>query len=386
MVLVTQEGARAIGDTVANCEVDVCACYPITPTTHLTEQLSKHYADGKIAQYISVESEFASLSALVGASAAGARAFSTTGGQGLLLMHEVLFSAAGMRLPMVMVVGNRAVSSPLNIWNDEQDSISQRDSGWIQIYCKSNQEAVDTVVQAFYISEKTYLPVMVCVDGHFLTHAVEQIDIPEKIDIKKFLPSFNAKNILDPKNPISLGVYATPEHYQNFRQDLHNDMEKAIATIKKAGEEFGKVFGRNYSVIKEFDCKDADRIILSLGSVVDNAVVAAKKLREKGEKVGVIHLRTFRPFPKDELRKILSGKKVGVLERDISAGSSAPVYVEVLEALSGTNAIVSSFFGGLGGRGIDRELIIELFEKMKQDKPLKEWVATKGPSEMNVGC
>ncbi|MBI2598154.1 MAG: pyruvate ferredoxin oxidoreductase [Candidatus Diapherotrites archaeon] len=386
MALVTIEGAKALGDVAANCSVDVCACYPITPTTHLTEQLNKHYANGKIPQFIAVESEFAALSALVGASAVGARAFTTTGGQGLLLMHEVLFSAAGMRLPMVMVVGNRAVSSPLNIWNDEQDSISQRDSGWIQIYCKSNQEAVDSVPQAFFISEKTSIPVMVCVDGHYLTHAVEQIDIPQKKEIAKFLPAFNPKIILDPKNPVSMGVYATPEHYQMFRQDLHADLEKSAEVIKEAGEKFGKIFGREYGLVKEFYCEDADRIIVGLGSVMDNAIAAVKKLRERGEKVGALHLRVFRPFPKEELKKILEGKKVGVLERDISAGGTPPVYAEVTAALNGTNSTVSSFFGGLGGRGIKHDEIMGLFEKMKQDGPLHEWIATKSLSSMNVGC
>lgn len=366
--------------------MDVCACYPITPTTHLTEQLSKHYSNGKIAQFIAVESEFAAISALVGASAAGARAFTTTGGQGLLLMHEVLFSAAGMRLPIVMVVGNRAVSSPLNIWNDEQDSISQRDSGWIQIYCKSNQEAVDSVPQAFFISEKTFLPVMVCVDGHYLTHAVEQIDIPEKELVAKFLPPFNPAIKLDPKEPVSLGVYATPEHYQNFRQDIHADMQKSIEVIKEAGQKFGKIFGREYGLVKEFHCSDADRIIVGLGSVMDNAFEAVRKLREKGEKVGALHLRVFRPFPKEELKKILAGKKVGVLERDISIGGIAPVFAETAAALHGTHSTVSSFYGGLGGRGIKHGEIIGLFEKMKAKEPQSQWIATQGPSSMNVGC
>src|SRR3989338_7174976 len=183
---------------VVNCKPQVVACYPITPTTHLTEELNKYYSDGKIPEYITVEAEFSAISALIGASAAGSRTFTTTGGQGLLYMHEPLFSAAGMRLPIVMLVGNRAVSSPLNIWNDEQDTISQRDAGWIQIYCRNNQEAVDSVPQAFYIAEKTLLPVMVCMDGHFLTHAVEQIDIPEKDKVDRFLPKFNPLVKLDP--------------------------------------------------------------------------------------------------------------------------------------------------------------------------------------------
>src|SRR3989338_2535109 len=203
---------------VLNCRPQVVACYPITPTTSLTAELNQYYVDGKIPEYLAVESEFAAMSALVGASAAGSRTFTTTGGQGLLLMHEVLFSAAGMRLPIVIVNGNRAVSSPLNIWNDEQDSISQRDTGWIQIYCKNNQEAVDTIAQAFYVAEKILLPVMVCVDGHYLTHAVEQVDVPEESLVDKFLPPYKYPLKLDPENPVSLGVYANPTHYQIFRE------------------------------------------------------------------------------------------------------------------------------------------------------------------------
>lgn len=386
MAIVTKEGARAIGDIVANCSVDVCACYPITPTTHLTEELAKLYADGKIPQYITVESEFAAISALVGASAAGARSFTTTGGQGLLLMHEVLFSASGMRLPIVMVVGNRAVSSPLNIWNDEQDTISQRDSGWIQIYCRNNQEAVDSVPQAFYISEKMLLPVMVCMDGHFLTHAVEQIDIPEKDKVDNFLPKFNPQVKLDPNAPVSLGVYANPTHYQMFREDVHKDFLESKKVILEAGEKFGKIFGRKYGLVNEYKCSDADRIIVGLGSVMDNVINSVDQLRKKGEKVGALHLRVFRPFPEEELRKVLAGKKVGVLERDISPGANAPVYTEINEALNGTKSVVSSFYGGLGGRGIKTDEISELFEKMKAGKPLKEWIAQKSLSSMNVGC
>lgn len=386
MAIVTKEGARAVGDIVANCSVDVCACYPITPTTHLTEELSRLFADGKIPQYITVESEFAAISALVGASATGARTFSTTGGQGLLLMHEVLFSASGMRLPIVMVVGNRAVSSPLNIWNDEQDTISQRDSGWIQIYCRNNQEAVDAVPQAFYIAEKMLLPVMVCMDGHFLTHAVEQIDIAEKEKIDKFLPKFDPQVKLDSENPVSLGVYANPAHYQTFREDVYNDMLEAKKVILEAGKKFGEIVGRPYGLVYEYKCSDADRVIVGLGSVMDNVFNAVDKLRAKGEKAGALHLRVFRPFPAEELKKSLAGKKVGVLERDISTGASAPVYTEIVEALNGSSTVVSSFFGGLGGRGIKTDEIMELFEKLKSGKPLKEWIAQKGMSSMNVGC
>ena len=383
MAVVTKEGARVLGDVAVNCSVEVCACYPITPTTHLTEELAKHYADGKIPEYITVESEFSALSALVGASAAGARTFTTTGGQGLLLMHEVLHSAAGMRLPIVIVVGNRAISSPLNIWNDEQDTISQRDTGWIQIYCKNNQEAADTLPQAFKIAETVMLPVMVCIDGHFLTHNVEQVDVADKHIVDKLLPKFKHPLPLDPENPVSVGVYANPTHYQMFREDLMADLNESKKVIKEVGAEWGKLTGRSYGLVHAYKCKDADRVIVGLGSVMDNALSVVDELRAKGEKVGVLHLRIYRPFPADELREILAGKNVAVLERNISLGAEAPVYVEIVEAMSSLNGnrpVVSSFYGGLGGRGIKRSDLRVIFEKIKGDKPLKEWVCSKPAS------
>jgi len=379
----TKSGARLLGEMAINCDIQVAACYPITPTTALTNELNKYYVDGKLPQYITVESEFSALSALQGASATGSRTFTTTGGQGLLLMHEVLFATSGMRFPIVMLVGNRAVSSPLNIWNDEQDSMSQRDSGWIQIYCKSTQEAVDSLPQAFYVAEKILLPVMVCVDGHYLTHSVEQVDLVDEKKVKEFIPKYNYPLKLDPKNPVSLGVYANPTHYQDFRMDLVNDMDEAMKLLKEAGEKWGKVSGRSYGLINAYKTEDADRVILGLGSVMDNVFTIVDELREKGEKVGALHLRVFRPFPREELLKALKGKKVGVIDRDLSIGGSAPVYLEISEALNGTNAKVSSFHGGLGGRGIKRVHIREMFEKLKNG-PVKEWITKEPPrAQMN---
>lgn len=380
----TKEGARVLGEMVVNCKPQVCACYPITPTTHLTEELNKYYADGKIPEYITVEAEFSAISALIGASATGARTFTTTGGQGLLYMHEPLFSVAGMRLPIVMLIGNRAVSSPLNIWNDEQDSISQRDTGWIQIYCKNNQEAVDTIPQAFYVAEKILLPVMICVDGHYLTHAVEQVDVADESVVAKFLPDYKYPLKLDPQNPISLGVYANPTHYQMFREDLVKDMYSSKELLVEAGKKWGALTGREYGLIQEYKTKDADRIILGLGSVMDNVITVVDELRAAGEKVGALHLRVFRPFPREELKKALAGKSIGVIDRDLSIGSQAPVYVEVLEALDGTNSKISSFYGGLGGRGIKRGHIKDMFEKLK-GAPVKQWIATEPPKSVMSG-
>ncbi|MBU0636050.1 pyruvate ferredoxin oxidoreductase [Candidatus Micrarchaeota archaeon] len=375
MVVKTLNGAKAVAEAVKNCQPDVVACYPITPSTHIAEEMNHYYANGDTKTFIAVESEFSAISALIGGAATGARTFTATSSQGLLLMHEALFNAAGMRLPIVMVVANRAVSAPLSIWNDEQDSMSQRDTGWIQLYCKNNQEAVDSVIQAFEIAETTLLPVMVCIDGHYLTHAVGQVNIPPQSEVQDVLPPFKPKIFLDPENPLSLGVYTNPSHYQEFREDLHNDLLQSKEKIIEIGKKFGKRFLRTYGLFEEYKLKDAEFVLVGLGSVMDNVKATVNELRNENQKVGALHLRCFRPFPSEELKKILSGKTIGVIERDLSLGAQPPLYTEIVEALQGTNTIVSSFFGGLGGRNLDRTAIKVLFQKIKSKKPLKEWIA-----------
>jgi pyruvate ferredoxin oxidoreductase alpha subunit len=382
-MLKTAEGSLVIAEAVRDCGVEVVAAYPITSSTHIAHQLDKYYADGLIPKFIAVESEFAAMSALQGASAGGARAFTTTSGQGLLLMHEVLHSMAGMRLPVVACVANRAVSSPLSIWNDEQDSMSQRDTGWIQLYCKNNQEAVDTVIQAFRIAEKVMIPAMVCIDGFYLTHSVEQIDTPEPEKIKAFLPPYVNPYVLDPEKPMSLGVYATPPDYQDFREDLSADIENTLPVIEDVGREFGKAFGRTYGLMDLYQCEDADRVMLSLGSITSNIDKVVDKLRAQGEKVGVCHLRAFRPFPREQLRKALVGKHVLIVERDISPGSVPPLYGEVAEALYGTNTTVSYIKGGLGGREVRSTEFERWFAKMKEGKQIRAWMGSnqKAPEQ-----
>jgi pyruvate ferredoxin oxidoreductase alpha subunit len=374
----TVSGSNAMARSVLKCRPEVVAAYPITPTTHVAEKMARYYADGKLKNFIAVEAELSAVSALVGASAAGARAFSTTGGQGLLLMHEVLHSAAGMRLPIVMLVGNRAVSSPLNIWNDQQDSMSQRDTGWIQLYAKTNQEAVDLIPQAFFVAEKCLLPAMVCVDGFFLTHAVEQLIIPSQKQVDKFLPKFRPRLKLDPKKPVSLGVYAEPKYYQLFREDLSNAFVKAEKVIAKAGKKWNELTGRKYGTVDEFKCIDAETVIVGLGSMMLNAEEVAKELRKKGKKAGVLYIRSFRPFPRKKIRRILAGKKIGVIDRALSLGSQAPLYLEVSEALKGTKSCVSSFVGGLGGRSITRKEFRSLFKKLESGNELKKWIGYDG--------
>ncbi len=374
----TVEGSIAIAEAVKNCEPDVVACYPITPSTHIAETLSGFFADGKLKSYIATESEFASISVISGASAAGGRAFTATSSQGLALMHEAVFAAAGMRLPLVMVVGNRALSAPLNIWNDHQDSVAERDSGWIQFYCESVQEGIDTTVQAFKIAESVMLPVMVGVDGFYLTHTVERVDVPEMEEIRKFLPKFSPKVKLDPQNPMSMGEYATPEYYQGFREDVHNDLTASKQKIADVEKEFANMFGRRYGgLVEGYKTDDADYVIVAMGSVVGNMKEAVDEMRTNGKKVGVLKVRCFRPFPEEEVRKILEGKKhVAVFEKSYSLGSFAPLYANVMDSLyfSGKKPVMSSFVGGLGGKDVTVANIVELFNQIKGSEPLRKWV------------
>jgi pyruvate ferredoxin oxidoreductase alpha subunit len=324
MTIKTVNGATAVSESAKNCSPDVVSGYPITPTTHVVEEMAKYYANGETKNFISVESEFSALSALIGGAACGSRTFTATGAQGLLLMHEVLFCASGMRLPLVMVVGNRSVSAPLSIWNDEQDSVSQRDTGWIQIYCKNNQEAADAIPQAYYIAEKASIPVMVCIDGHFLTHTTEQVDLLSKEQINSFLPAFKPVVTLDPENPVSLGVYAAPSHYQEFRMDLSADLEKSAAVIAEAGQKFGHLFNRTYGLIEEYHTKDATEVIVGLGSAMENVKAVVDEQRKNGKKIGALHLRILRPFPRELLRHALAGKRIGVLWVDAHTDIKTP--------------------------------------------------------------
>jgi pyruvate ferredoxin oxidoreductase alpha subunit len=366
----TVEGSKAIALSVANCDPDVVACYPITPSGHIAEELDKLYTDAKIRNFIASESEFGAISILLGASAAGARTFTATSAQGLALMHEVLFTIAGMRLPVVMAVGNRALSAPLNIWNDHQDTVSERDSGWIQLYCESNQEACDSIYQAYKIAESTLIPVMVCVDGYYLTHAVEPLLLLNREHANDYLPKFNPKIKLDPKDPLSLGVYAFPDDYQDFREDLSSDVEKSAEVIRKDAKDFGKQFGRTYDLVDSYRCEDADRVLVGMGGVMGNVKEAVDGLRQKGEKVGALRIRCMRPFPRKDIERALAGKTVGVFEKAISIGAMPPLFTEVSE-ITGCK---TGFIGGLGGRDITINHVNDMFAKLKDGKKGISWI------------
>jgi pyruvate ferredoxin oxidoreductase alpha subunit len=375
--------AAALGAKL--CKVDVIAAYPITPQTHIVEDLAKMVADGELdAKYIKVESEHSAMAACIGASATGARTFTATSSQGLALMHEVLFIASGMRLPIVMANANRALSAPINIWNDQQDAMAERDCGWIQLYCETNQEVLDTVIQAFRIAEDkdVMTPVMVNLDGFVLTHTNEPVEIPDEGQVKKYLPEFVPQVTLDPASPITMGAFADPSSYMEFRHEQERAIEGSLDVIKKADEEFGKVFGRSYGGhIEKYNMENADTVLVTLGSVAGTI----KETIDSMEGVGLLRIRTYRPLPKQEILDALKGAKVvGVIEKDVSIGlGEGALYSEIKGLLyaSDLNPKTLGFIVGLGGRDVTFENIkeaVSLAQKAETEE-VKEvtWVGLK---------
>ncbi len=372
------EGSEAVAEVAALCRPEVLAIYPITPQTHIPENLSQIVADGKLnAKVIYAESEHSAISACVGASASGVRTYTATSSQGLALMHEILFIASGMRLPIVMTNANRALSAPINIWNDQQDSIAQRDTGWIQLYVETVQEAADKIIQAYKIAEdrEILLPVMVNMDGFTLTHCVEPADIPGQEEVDKFLPKFNPLYKLDPKNPMTFGPIAFPNSYTEFRKMQWDAMEKAKEKIKEVNSQFYKVFGRNYGngLIEEYNTKNADYVIISMGSVCGTI----KNVIDKHKDVGLIRVISFRPFPSEELKRVLKDAKgIAVIEKDVSIGIGGALWSEMRGIVNNPNNVYSCI-AGLGGRDIIKEDIENIIERLKNGK-LDEinWIKT----------
>ncbi|MCD4703978.1 MAG: pyruvate ferredoxin oxidoreductase [Methanosarcinaceae archaeon] len=373
--MVVAEGSYTVASAVKACKPNVISAYPITPQTHIVEDLSQFMADGEIpnCEYINVESEFSALSALVGSSAAGARCYSATTSQGLELMHEVLFNVSGMRLPVVMTIVNRAVSAPINIWNDHQDSISQRDTGWIQLYAEDTQEISDMTAQAFKIAEDKdiLLPAMTCMDGFILSHVHEPVELLESDLVDEYLPSYEPEYVLDPKNPMSFGAFADPESYTEFRYLQQQSMDNAVKKIEDAATEFYDIFGRYYGgLIDEYETEDAEIIIMAMGSVIGTIKDAIDKLRDKGEKVGLLKIRSFRPFPVEAIRKAVKDAKVVVpIDKNISLGlNEGALCTETKACLYNTsiNMPVVGFMIGHGGRDIRISTIESIVEQAKK--------------------
>lgn len=354
------EGSRAIAETIKNIGVDVVSCYPITPQTHIVEDLAKFKADGEADyEYVRAESEFAAMSILVGASAAGARTYTATSSQGLLLMTEVLYNVAGMRLPIVMTDANRAISAPINIWNDQQDAVTVRDAGWIMLYGENNQEVCDLHVLAYKIAEACQIPVMVNLDGFVLTHTLETIEIIDSKSIKKYLPAFKPSEKLDPKDPLTFGAFATPKHYMEIRQELHDDVVASKKMIAKEMTSFKKYFGRKLSLVDYYGDKSADTVVVAMGSVLGTIKDAIDELKKSGKKVGVLKVSSLRPFPAEEIIKEIDNKKnVIVIDKSLSLGEEGILAGELKRSFYGkSKATITSVIMGLGGRDITKEMI-----------------------------
>jgi len=356
---VGMEVTEAIGEVVKLANADVVAAYPITPQSHIAEHLAELVADGELdATYIPVESEHSAMSACLGSSAVGARTFTATSGQGLELMHEVLYVASSMRLPIVMAVVNRALSSPLNVWGDHSDAMSVRDTGWIQIFTENGQEVVDNVLCAFRIGEdpRVVLPVMIHLDGFHLSHMIEPILFPEQSEVDRFIPPYQHPLPLNPDKPVTMGAFAAPFIYSEAKKAQEVNLEAAKEVILQCWNEFGSLFGRYYSPVECYHCEDASVLLLTMGSFSETATVAIDKLREKGKDVGLIRLRLWRPFPFTEIRQAVKNAEVLiVLDRALSfGGPGGPVCSEIRSALYNEDKKpkVVGFVGGLGGRDI----------------------------------
>jgi len=361
------EGSRAVAEAVGLCRPGVISAYPITPQTHIVEELSQMVADGDVeAEYVRVESEHSAASVCLGAVAAGSRAYSATTSQGLMLMAEVLFNIAGMRLPMVITGVNRALSAPLSIWNDHQDTLAVRDSGWLQLYAEDNQEVLDMHIQAYKISEddRVLLPVMVCMDGFILTHTYETVDVPSQEQVDAFLPPYDPLYKLDPNDPYTLGAFAGPEIYEEVRYEIQRDAIAAKEVVKEVARDFQSAFGRWMGdVVDPYRCDDADTIYVAMGSVIGTLKDWADVRREQGEKIGVLKLRCFRPFPIEEIRSALShAERVVVLEKAVSVGGCGILPAEIRAALyrQPHTPPVHAAITGLGGRDITLQTLDEI--------------------------
>ena len=348
----------------------VIAAYPITPQTTIVERLAQYVEKGELkAEFIRVESEHSAMAACIGAAATGVRTFTATSSHGLLLMHEMLHWAGLARLPIVMVNVNRALGPGWNIWSDLNDSLAQRDTGWLQFYASSNQEVFDNIIQAYKIAENSdvMLPAMIAYDGFILSHTSMPVEVPSQQEIDAFLPPFKPSWTLDIENPITHGNIVPPEPYMEIRYSMHQAMENAKKIIEEVGEEFGRKFGREYGLVEEYRCEDADYVIVTMAALAAEARVAVDKLRSKGEKVGLLKLRTFRPFPHEYLKY----DKMIVIDRDISPGLGGIVYNEIKAG----GKEVYGFIAGLGGVDVSYKDIERIYELAKEGK--EGWYPTE---------
>ncbi len=365
------EGSKAVADAVACCRPEVICAYPISPQTHIVEGLSRLVKAGELknCEFVNVESEFAAMSVAIGSSATGARTYTATASQGLLFMVEAVFNASGLGLPIVMTVANRAIGGPINIWNDHSDSMSQRDSGWIQLYAETNQEAADLHVQAFRIAEELSLPVMVCMDGFILTHASEQVDIPEQEQVDAFLPPYLPRQVLNPDAPISIGAMVGPEAFTEVRYMAHAKTLLALEKIPKVAQDFEKIFHRTSGgLVRSYFCEGAETVVVALGSVLGTIKDVVDELREDGASIGVLGIITFRPFPFEAVKNALkNAKRIVVIEKAFSVGIGGIVAENIKTSIADQATPVYTVIAGLGGRPITKTSLDALFHRAFSD-------------------
>lgn len=365
------EGSKAVAEAIALCRPEVICAYPISPQTHIVEALGEMVKSGELApcEFINVESEFAAMSVAIGASAAGARAYTATASQGLLFMVEAVYNAAGLGLPIVMTVANRAIGAPINIWNDHSDSLSQRDSGWMQLFAETNQEAVDLHIQAFRLAEELSMPIMVCMDGFILTHAFERVDIPSQQQVDAYLPPFDPRQVLDPAEPVSIGAMVGPEAFMEVKYLAHAKQMQAIERIPQLAAEFKQTFGRDSGgLIRTYRSEDAETIVIAMGSVLGTIKDTVDEMREQGHKIGVLGIISYRPFPLAQVRAALIGcKRFLVLEKSLAVGIGGIVATDVRMAVTGTGLKGYTAIAGLGGRPIPKSSLHKLFSQAEAE-------------------
>ncbi len=378
------EGSMAIALGAAMSKPGVISAYPITPQTHIVEDLAKMVADGKLkTEFINTESEFGAASVVLGALAGGVRAYTATTSQGLALMCEVLFNCAGMRLPLVMCTANRSLSAPLSIWTDHQDAMLLRDSGFIMVFAEDAQEAYDMHLIGYKVAEdeRVQLPFMVNVDGFLITHTYEPVNIPEQKLVDEFVGTYKPFQILDPISPMTMGAFTEPAYHMEGRYLMHKANLDSAKVIEEVSADFAKKFGRqSCGLVKSYKLEDADTAIVAMGSITGLLEEAVDILRDQGKKVGLLKIKTYRPFPSELVRHTLGSKKhVIVLDRAMSAGFGEILGAEVRAALYGhpTPPMVDSYIYGLGGRDIVEEAFVELVNKPNLGTHRSEWIGLK---------
>ncbi len=377
--IMTGNEAVAMGAKLAR--VRFISAYPITPQTTIVEKLAEMIANRELdARYVEVESEHSAMAATMASELTGTRSYTATSSHGLLYMHEMLHWVAGQRLPVVMSVVNRAIGPPWNIWSDQTDTMNQKDTGWMQVYCESNQEALDTILMGYRITENrnVMLPLMTMEDAFVLSHTSEPVNVPEQKAVDDFLPELDLSYRIDVDRPMGYGSYSTPDGpFMELKKDMHDSMDRARKAIRSVTAEFATSFDRNYSgLIEEFLTEDADYVLIASGTLASTGKYVIQRLREKGYKVGLIRIRFFRPFPADEIRKAVKGTKgTGIIDRSISFGSGGNTFLEVSSSLYGTdNPPLYGFIAGLGGRDVKIEDFEEMFRIMEKKEPGQYWI------------